>query len=269
MIENSVKMLLLTSACMAHAMYGMQLDKFCFFTLLPTEIRNNIVRYLDFYENDKEFIARTYREISFSPEHQQLVDKVFAYGRHVNEIISACPKIRCYSSGGTKIVGLQIMNNLLHVSRYFHIAAIDTKTGTFCNVMALQEVLHRRRLDFGTIHCIALSHNQKRLVLLETCYTDCTKERAVTPKYLHTIHVNGSGALSRLPDDYDHSDFISIDFNKQETKLIGHTCSGDYHIEPLATPEVDKAREKCTFDEYLYMRAICKPLPHVRSPIRY
>lgn len=260
-------------------MNAMEVEKVCHLASIPAEIQNHIASYLPFniIESDEEFIERTWQCGTISQKHADLLEQ---YEEQNNSEFSALKKQfptmhfldntpRTYSIDCSKIISLEKSSKKPRVT-IFDIQSKTKKENAKLTELSQEDIndeikhitLSRTGSHFATLHTLK-DYESGRGEVMIISYTN----------YLFIKNLL-SQAEQKFPVTRQYSDFISIGFNKQGTKVIVHAKENGiwvapdpktdkpthFHIVPLATPEEHEEKSKKTLDAYLRHICCCKSL---------
>jgi hypothetical protein len=260
MLKKAVIFLLLAATHKNHAMEITNQNnlypttkQFTYFSLLPPEICDLILKYLIVKESDEELIERTKIKKVIPKRYHVFIERAFDTVNDLSGLIYA------YSVDRSIIVFYDNFWNLYNTIRPKTIP-FDRKTETVIKNSQLSELVRNFGKNCeGRLTNIAFFPEDWILAEVNRRW-DCAKF-----KYINVLIVRNIQSSIRkfaIPDSYIN--FSSLDFNKQGTKLILHGLNHDFNqkkdvtdwlIIPIA-PEVKIER----LGDYFEKRVICKKI---------
>jgi hypothetical protein len=240
----------------------------CYLAMLPIETRNYIASYLLFNsESDEEFIERSIKSEIICDDHMLLVksyeqpeDSSFSLDW---KLLVVTDTLRTYSVDYTKIIILEKLKDHPKVTVF----DLQSETGK-----ESQRLAQLSEENMGNILHIAFSRKGNFYAQLQRHYS--VEEEGVSMKTCFIIKDVFSNKTQHFPVPFYYSGFISIGFNKQDTKIIVHAQENDmekkvisekepkrwYHIIPLTSPEEHEAKSKRTLEMFLLQYGCCNNL---------
>jgi len=246
----------------------------CYLAQLPVEVLDNIARYLEWHdrETDEAFIERTKKYGTLSPEDEQKLERHRSWESGEKQ----AKTLTSYSVDRSKIMMLERCPGYVYYAGSAPCKTLEYKMTT----VDLKNDMAQRNIYRAIVRHNDLANMSKRvthLIAISRDDTQCAQLQERRNNGVAGFYDKGPGTVLvvtklhktctvrefPLPNTFIASNYLSIGFNKQGTKLIAHhTVLGlaSYRIIPLVPPEEDAAKNAMTFDAYLQTYLICKSL---------